>query len=83
MFHFLRLPFPAETERKTQDPQKAPNETMFIFKETGTQDREDCKVKITAQRVGEGKHDLYLIRQSAQEVPEIKAQGFLFSTVST
>lgn len=83
MFHFLRLPFPAETERKTQDPQKAPNETVSIFKETGTQDKEDCKVKITAQSVGAGTHDLYLIRQSAQEVPEIKAQGFLFSTVST
>lgn len=83
MFRFLRLPFPAETERKTQDPQKAPNETVSIFKETETQDREDTKVKITAQRVGAGTHDLYIIRQSAQEVPEIKARGFLFSTVST
>lgn len=27
--------------------------------------------------------DLYLIRQSTQEVPEIKAKGFLFSPVST
>lgn len=33
--------------------------------------------------VGGGIRDLYLIRQSTQEVPEIKAKGFLFSPVST
>lgn len=54
-------------------------------KETGAQDEEWLQSLDYFLKDGGwgGIRDLYLIRQSTQEVPEIKAKGFLFSPVST
>lgn len=83
---YSQAPFPAQTERKTHDSGRDPmrqGEADF-GKETGAQDTEWLqRLDYFLKNGGWGIRDLYLIRQSTQEVPEIKARGFFFSPVST
>lgn len=77
---FSQAPFPAQTERKTQDTGRGPLrqiETDFE-KETGAQDKEWLQSLDYGLKDDGGwgwVRDLYLIRQSTQEVPKIKARG--------
>lgn len=79
--HFLRLSSLSETKRKTQDLQKAPVRLCQSLRRQKYRTEKTEKLRFLPKGCEEGGEqgirDLYLIRQSAQEVPEIKVRHFI------
>lgn len=81
MSHFLRLSFLSETERKTQISKKHPVRLCQSLRRQKYRTEKTAKLgflpKGCEEEGKQGIRDLYLIRQSAQEVLEIKARHFI------